>query len=562
MSITPRGMSIQEAYRLYRDGKLLVNRRYQRKLVWTVPEKERLIDSILKGYPIPLILLAERPKVYGAGNYEIIDGMQRLNAIFAFVENAFPLEGEYFDIREFARAKQLAEENIFQPVQDEASYLPPKRCADLLDYQLAVTIYPTTSEDNTTDVFGRINSSGKQLSPQERRQAGVVTPFAEMVRKIAAELRGDASKEVLLLTEMPEISIESKRSIQGYGLRAEDTLWCKQGILLISQLRDSEDEEMIADIASSILFNQPNAKSREFLDDLYSPDSNEYKKIERELVLYGGPDKISYEIKTTFSVLRETIEAYSSEINCLRRIVSPGSSNPIKTAFFAIFMAFYDLVVHQERSPSDPTQIMHSLRNLSRDITSSAHYTKTEDRERNIDKTVGLIQKYFVKKEPSVLRHGPGLALDFENSVRRSKIETARYEMKQGILRLSSRRELDNDLFPRIIATICGIANVGPDADGYLFIGVADRPEHAQKIQQMDRITPIELAGRYVVGVEREVNVLSSALEKYVGILLDQVRQSLLSEPLKTQILTKCDTVEYRGFSIVRFVIPAQKDVS
>jgi hypothetical protein len=31
MTITPRGMSIQEAYRIYRDGKLLVNRRYQRR---------------------------------------------------------------------------------------------------------------------------------------------------------------------------------------------------------------------------------------------------------------------------------------------------------------------------------------------------------------------------------------------------------------------------------------------------------------------------------------------------------------------------------------------------
>jgi uncharacterized protein with ParB-like and HNH nuclease domain len=57
MSITPRGMSVTEAYRLYRSGSLLVNRKYQRKLVWTVSEKEKLIGSILKGYPIPLILL-------------------------------------------------------------------------------------------------------------------------------------------------------------------------------------------------------------------------------------------------------------------------------------------------------------------------------------------------------------------------------------------------------------------------------------------------------------------------------------------------------------------------
>jgi uncharacterized protein with ParB-like and HNH nuclease domain len=59
MSIAPRGMSIQEAYRNYRDGQFIVNRRYQRKLVWTIDEKALLIDSILKGYPIPLILLAK-----------------------------------------------------------------------------------------------------------------------------------------------------------------------------------------------------------------------------------------------------------------------------------------------------------------------------------------------------------------------------------------------------------------------------------------------------------------------------------------------------------------------
>jgi uncharacterized protein with ParB-like and HNH nuclease domain len=53
----------------------LVNRKYQRKLIGSVDEKEKLIGSILNGYPIPLILLAERPQVHGSGKYEIIDGM-------------------------------------------------------------------------------------------------------------------------------------------------------------------------------------------------------------------------------------------------------------------------------------------------------------------------------------------------------------------------------------------------------------------------------------------------------------------------------------------------------
>ena len=76
MSTAPRGAGVQELYSWYRSEKFLVNRRYQRKLVWTAAEKQKLIDSILSGYPLPLILLAGSDSYV----YEIIDGMQRLNA--------------------------------------------------------------------------------------------------------------------------------------------------------------------------------------------------------------------------------------------------------------------------------------------------------------------------------------------------------------------------------------------------------------------------------------------------------------------------------------------------
>src|SRR3954469_17694859 len=103
MAVTPQGISIQAAYRWFRDGRLIVNRQYQRKLVWTIAEKERLIDSILLDYPLPLFLLAEKPNdAPGAGEdesiFEVIDGMQRLNAIFTFIENGFLYGGQCFDV--------------------------------------------------------------------------------------------------------------------------------------------------------------------------------------------------------------------------------------------------------------------------------------------------------------------------------------------------------------------------------------------------------------------------------------------------------------------------------
>lgn len=211
MSTAPRGMSVQEGYRLYRDQALFVNRRYQRKLVWTEPEKARLIESILKGFPIPLILLAERSRKEEPGKYEIIDGLQRLNAIFSYIENAFALNEQYFDVNEFARAKRISESGAFSIAPAEGRRLRPKDCANLLDYQLAVTIYTPADEEQVTDVFGRINSGGKQLSDQEKRQAGLITPFAMLVRRVGAEIRGDASEEIVALADMPEISIDSRR---------------------------------------------------------------------------------------------------------------------------------------------------------------------------------------------------------------------------------------------------------------------------------------------------------------------------------------------------------------
>jgi hypothetical protein len=554
-------MSVQEGYRLYREQALFVNRRYQRKLVWTEPEKARLIESIRMGYPIPLILLAEPSRAADPGKYEIIDGVQRLNAIFSFIENAFSVQGQYFDVDEFARAKQLATAGVFSVAPPGGKLLPRKDCADFLDYQLAVTIYTPADPKQVTDVFGRINSGGKQLSDQEQRQAGLTTPFALLVRELAEQIRGDTSREVVALSDMPEISIDSKRARQNYGLTAEDTFWCKQGILRNSQLRDSEDEEILADIAASILFGEPFARSRELLDDLYTPDSDWFRKVENALAVYSA-DRLRKEIKSTFSVLRETIEACSSERNKLRAIVNPGSANPIKAAFYAIFMAFFDQVIRQQRSPTDPDAIMGALSNLQAAMARTAHYATTEDRSNDIAKTTGLLQRYFAHREPPALRHGPGLALDFENSLRRSSIETSRYEFKQGLLRLSVDRAYDSDLVQRLLETLCGVANVGPEADGFIFIGVADNEQDAVRIQQMDGIAATKVGQRYVVGIDREVKVLKTKTESYVDRILGAIRAADLSEPLKTHVLSKIDVIEFRGRTVVRITVPAQQQVS
>lgn len=92
--LTVKGESIERVYSLYESRRYQVNRRYQRKLIWTLDEKINFIDSICRGYPVPIILLAEN-KQTGDNALEIIDGMQRLNAIVSFLENDYAVNGHF-----------------------------------------------------------------------------------------------------------------------------------------------------------------------------------------------------------------------------------------------------------------------------------------------------------------------------------------------------------------------------------------------------------------------------------------------------------------------------------
>ena len=272
--------SVQSAYASYRDDKLYVNRRYQRKLVWTLEEKQKLIELILKRYPVPAILLAERED--SPGTYEIIDGLQRLHAIVSFIETSFPtLDGKLFELQYFPTAKSRADEGLFTPnVADK--YLSQREVSTILDYNLALSVMRGATESEVNDVFDRINTYGHRLSDQERRQAGVENDFSNTVRKIACTLRGDASADVLPLKLMPSISIDLPITKHGYQVQANEVFWVNQGILRATDLRDSMDEQCIADIAACIVSGELLERSRAVQRSIVSPFSNGVEEFEAQ----------------------------------------------------------------------------------------------------------------------------------------------------------------------------------------------------------------------------------------------------------------------------------------
>lgn len=558
MATTPRGMTVTEAYRSYREGLFVVNRTYQRKLVWSLDEKVRLIDSILRRYPIPLILLLQTE----SGQYEIIDGMQRLNAIFGYIENAYPLvDGRFFNVDEFPTAKEIATHGIFEP-SDSDTKLSRAECATILDYQLAVTIFSVSEDSDVTDIFGRINSGGKQLSPQEQRQAGVVTQFATFVRALSSELRGDASAETINLADMPMVSVDAPSLKLGYGVHAEQTFWCKQGIIRTKELRDSLDEQIVADLTASVLIDEPFAVSRERLDDAYNIETSLHEDLTNRLSVYPA-ELLNRELKSTFSVLSETIEKVDTSQHAFRRVVNPAAGgNPVRTPFYAVFMAFFRLIIREHKEPTDPQAILAALSDLAGRLAAARHHVSSSDRRRNIDLTMGLIQQHFAHREPPLLSHGPGLALDFENSLRRSKIETPRYEFKQGLYDLSPSRTKNASLLPRLAEIACSIANLAPRTDGYIYLGVADKREDADRVKVLDNVVPVEVGHTFVVGVDREALLFCQSIDEYVRTVVADLRRTQLSEPLKTGLLGAVDTIQYRGLSVIRLTVPGQSVMS
>jgi hypothetical protein len=375
----------------------------------------------------------------------------------------------------------MANKGFFSPITTPGiHFLTQEQVSEIISYQFPISIFQTNRVEEINEIFRRINSHGKHLSSQEVRQAGVMNVFSNLVREIASEIRGDVSKEVLKLYEMPEISIGMRNSKMKYGIVAEDTFWVKHGILKSNDLRDSEDEQFIADIILSIVLDTPFAASKERLDSYYGKGE---KDLSNEAIIKVNayrPDNLKSDIIAVYSEIYRFSERRLRGAK-LKNILNPNAgSNPVKGDFYAVFMAFYTLMMKKGKSPSDYPGIAKSLKNIHKSFVTGS---TTDNRVQNINICIGLIEPHF-KKNDKVFRSPGSYMIDFKNWVYRSKVESSEYDFKQGLFsldpknRIYSEKIFENNILPNIAA----LANLGLNSRGFLFIGVTDKEEDTKKI--------------------------------------------------------------------------------
>ena len=561
--LSVRSESIQRVYGYYLADRFIVNRRYQRKLVWSVEEKQRLIDSILRDMPIPMFLVAEIGATADA-QFELIDGMQRLNAIFSFLENEFPVGGEYFDLDALADTKLLKDKGV---LSQRTPVMSREKSVQLANYTIALSVFRTATSASVDDVFRRINSGGRRLSRQELRQAGTTSALADLVRIISSNIRTDTSpRDIVPLRMMPQLSITNRDL--NYGVLVDDIFWVKQGILRREDVRESLDEQVVLDLIIDCLIDPiPNTGTRTRdayynFTDLGAADeipTRESLEITQAIESYGR-DKFQNDFMRTYDTLREILDQQDKRFSVL---VGAGSGGRSPRYFHAVFIAIYELLIRDRMRLRDAKQAAVKLSNIGKEalsIPAGGGDWIRDAKRKSIDAVKGVLRSSFepVSTHEDFSRYG--WASELETILSNALVEQQLFECKQGFLSLGHSREFDEASFSKIMRTATAMANHGPGVRGHIAIGIADNKSDAERVAALDNVSVEVYKNFYIVGIDREAELLKRDLNEYWAWLMQRISSNTKLNPgLAKSIAADSRLISYRGKAIILLRVKGQQ---
>ena len=144
-----------------REGAIYVPK-FQREFVWDLKDASRFVESLLLGLPVPSIFLS---KEWDTGKLLVVDGQQRLLSLRYFYDDIWGPTGKEFRLK---GVQSEFEGRTYSTLRDE-----DRRQLD--DAILHAIVFkqdePSEDESSVYEVFQRLNTGGKKLTPQEVRSA-------------------------------------------------------------------------------------------------------------------------------------------------------------------------------------------------------------------------------------------------------------------------------------------------------------------------------------------------------------------------------------------------------
>ena len=123
-------------------GKLNIRPKYQREFVYKDKQRDEVINSINKEFPLNVMYWIENDE----GGYEVLDGQQRTISICEYVDGNYSIDNRAF-------------QNLTKPEQDK-----------ILNYKLLI-YFCKGNDKEIQDWFKIINIAGEKLTDQELRNA-------------------------------------------------------------------------------------------------------------------------------------------------------------------------------------------------------------------------------------------------------------------------------------------------------------------------------------------------------------------------------------------------------
>ena len=167
-----------------RQGTLDLSPIFQRRPVWKKPAKSQLIDSLVRGFPIPIILLRQVQDLDNLTmTMEVVDGQQRLRTLLAYIE-PFCLQ----DFQESSDTVVVQRTHNAEISGKPFAKLPDEIKQRLLAYELSTHVFPSTTGDELVfRIFARLNSTGLSLNKQELRNSEFHGEFKTLIYDLSFE---------------------------------------------------------------------------------------------------------------------------------------------------------------------------------------------------------------------------------------------------------------------------------------------------------------------------------------------------------------------------------------
>jgi hypothetical protein len=153
-------------------GELILQPKFQRRDVWSEKARSYLIDTILRGKPIPKLYMrvTSNPKTRRVSR-EIVDGQQRLKSVLLFLDDAFKISRTH---NEDHGGK------FFSGLDDQTR-------DDVLKYKFSLDDLGEMHDEEVHDIFARLNTYSTTLNNQELRHAKYFGEFRACAYRLAYE---------------------------------------------------------------------------------------------------------------------------------------------------------------------------------------------------------------------------------------------------------------------------------------------------------------------------------------------------------------------------------------